>query len=177
MPPIDCASFRTIITNDSNGRAANSFGSGAKSFKEGTFFPVPAVQKSEGGGPGSPEMSFLYELGINEFVQNVTSLLRDPNDQLEHDGVFAGYIDDLYWAATFDKMVEVIKFVLERGPAYGYSLNLKKSIYLMSPSTQRLSSDELHRRIRLLIDLGVPAQNIKAHPDCELGVSFLFSLS
>lgn len=33
-----------------------------------------------------------------------------------------GYIDDSYWAATFDKMVEVIRFVVERGPAYGYSL-------------------------------------------------------
>ena len=41
----------------------------------------------------------------------------------------------------------------------------------MSPSTQRLSSDELHRRIRLLIALGAPAQNIKTHPDCELGIS------
>ena len=41
----------------------------------------------------------------------------------------------------------------------------------MSPSTQRLSSDELHRRIRLLIALGVPAQNIKVHPDCEFGIS------
>ena len=71
----------------------------------------------------------------------------------------------------FDKMVDVIRLVMQRGPAYGYNLNLKKSIYLMSPSTQRLSSDELHRRIRLLIDLGVPAQNIKIHPDCELGVS------
>ena len=41
----------------------------------------------------------------------------------------------------------------------------------MAPSTQRLSSDELHRRIRLLIAPGVPAQNIKIHPDCEFGVS------
>ena len=41
-------------------------------------------------------MSFLYELGVNEFVQNVTNLLRDPNDYLGHNGVFAGYIDDLW---------------------------------------------------------------------------------
>ena len=60
----------------------------------------------------------------------MTNLLRDPNDQFDYNGVFAGYIDDLNWAATFDKMVEVIKFVLERGPSYGYKLNLKKSILL-----------------------------------------------
>ena len=57
----------------------------------------------------------LSLLHINEFVQNVTNLLRDPNDQFGYNGVFAGYIDDLSWAATFDKMVEVIKFALERG--------------------------------------------------------------
>ena len=75
-------------------------------------------------------MSFLYELGINEFVQNVTNLLRDPNDHLDYNRVFAGYIDDLYWAATFDKMVEVIKFVLERGPAYGYWIQTRVKFQL-----------------------------------------------
>ena len=86
-------------------------------------------------------------------------------------GVVGGRVDDLRWAAAFDKAVDATRLATQRGPAFGCSLSLKKSIYLMSPSTQRLSSDELHRRIRLLIDLGVPAQNIKIHPDCELGVS------
>ena len=79
----------------------------------------------------------------------------------------AGYIDDLYWAATFNRLVEVISFVIERGPAYGYNLSLKKSIYLMAPSSKRLSADELDRRIHVLNALGIPTQNIKVHPDCQ----------
>ena len=77
----------------------------------------------------------------------------------------------LYWAANFDKMVEVIKFVLERGPAYGYNLNMKKSIYLMAPTAMKLSEHEIKRKIQVLNDLGVPTQNIKVHPDCQLNVS------
>ena len=38
---------------------------------------VARFVQSEGGSPGSPEMSFLYELGINDFVHNITELLHD----------------------------------------------------------------------------------------------------
>ena len=69
---------------------------------------VARFTQSEGGSPGSPEMNFLYELGISDFVQNVADLLH------ESEGVVAGYIDDLYWSAPFDKMIEVIKFVMDR---------------------------------------------------------------
>ena len=52
--------------------------------------------------------------------------------------IYASYIDDLYWAATFPKTVKVIEFVIERGPAYGYHLNMKKCIYLMAPTAKKL---------------------------------------
>ena len=84
----------------------------------------------------------------------MTNLLRDPNDQFDYNGVFAGYIDDLNWAATFDKMVEVIKFVLERGPAYGYKLNVKKSVYLMAPTAMKPSAHEIERETQTLSELG-----------------------
>ena len=159
----ECPEFFNLFMDKYNG-SSNAF-----------FFGLAqGVQKfvqTEGGGPGSPEMSFLYELGISEFVQNVTNLLRDPYNRLDHNGVFAGYIDDLYWAANFDKMVEVIKFVLERGPAYGYNLNMKKSIYLMAPTAMKLSEHEIKRKTQVLNDLGAPTQNIKVHPDCQLNVS------
>ena len=32
---------------------------------------VARFTQSEGGSPGSPEMNFLYELGISDFVQSV----------------------------------------------------------------------------------------------------------
>ena len=92
----------------------------------------------------------------------MADLLRDPNVVTNKRGVFGGYIDDLYWAATFDKMVQVIKFVKDRGPAYGYNLNMKKCVYLMTPTT-----DELSRKLNALVELGIPVKNVKIQPDCQ----------
>ena len=62
-------------------------------------------------------------------------------------------------------MIEIIRFVKERGPEYGYRLNLGKYLYLLSPNTSdRLSVDQ---KIARTLDLGTPIENIKVHPDCE----------
>ena len=126
--------------------------------------------QAEGGSPGAPEISFLYELGIDEFVQNMVDLLSDPNDVASKKGVFGGYIDYLYWAATFDKMVQAIEFVIERGPAYGYNLNMKKCVYLMAPTAKKHTVDELRTKLATLIAMGILAQKIKIHPDCQCGL-------
>ena len=86
-------------------------------------------------------MSFLYELGVNEFVQNVADLVHNPDCLAPKRGSVCGFIDDLYWAATFFKMAKAIKFVIDRGPAFGYTLNMKKCIYLMAPTGEALSDD------------------------------------
>ena len=90
-------------------------------------------------------------LGINDFVQNVADLLYDPNSSEPRKGVVAGYIDDLYWAASFTKMVEVVKFVIDRGPVFGYNLNMKKCIYLMTPIHSGLLDEEMRLRINILM--------------------------
>ena len=132
---------------------------------------VQRLAQSEGGGPGSSEASLLYELSVNEFAQSVTSLLRDPNDQLDYNGAFAGYIDDLRWAAAFDKTVEATKLALERGPAYGYKLSVRKSVYLTAPTATKSSAHETKRKTQTLNELGAPTQNAKARPDCRLDAS------
>ena len=123
--------------------------------------------QSEGGSLGYPKMSFLYELGISEFMQSIADLLYDSNSSQPRKGVVSGNMDDLQWAAPFEKMVEVIKLVRERGPAYGYSLDMDKPIYLMAPIGRDILQDELFDRVNLLKSLGVPTQNIKAHPQCQ----------
>ena len=107
----------------------DKYNNSANAFFFGLAKGVATFKQTEGGAPGSPEMSFLYELGISEFVQNIADLLYEPNSSQPRKGVVAGYMDDLCWAAPFLKMVDVIKFVKARGPAYGYNLNMKKSIY------------------------------------------------
>ena len=71
-------------------------------------------------------MSFLYELevGISELVKSIDDLMFDSNAPQLRKGVVSGYMDDLQWAAPFERMVHIIKFVRERGPAYGYNLNI-----------------------------------------------------
>ena len=51
------------------------------------------------------EMSFLYELGISEFVQNIDDLLDDSNSSQPRKGVVSGYMDDLQWATPFERIV------------------------------------------------------------------------
>ena len=108
----------------------DKYNNSANAFFYGLARGVATFVQSEGGSPGSPEMSFLYELGICEFVKNIADLLYDSNSSQPRKGVVAGYMDDLCWAAPFAKMVDIIEFVKSRGPSYGYNLNMKKSIYL-----------------------------------------------
>ena len=142
----------------------DKYDNSANAFFFGLARGVATFKQTEGGAPGSPEMSFLYELGISDFVQNIADLLSDPNSSQPRKGVVAGYMDDLCWAAPFAKMVDVINFVKARGPAYGYNLNMKKSIYLMAPSSECFSQQQLFERINVLASLGMPIENIKAHP-------------
>ena len=66
-------------------------------------------------------------------MSSIDQLMFDSNASQSREGVVSGYMDDLQWAAPFEKMVHVIKFVRDVGPDYGYNLNMDKSIYLMAP--------------------------------------------
>ena len=48
---------------------------------------VTAFTQSEGGSHGSPEMSFLYELGVSELVSSIDQLMLDPNASQPREGV------------------------------------------------------------------------------------------
>ena len=57
----------------------DKYNNSADAFFLGLVHGVEKFVQSEGGSPGAPEMSFLYELGLNEFVQNVANLLHKPD--------------------------------------------------------------------------------------------------
>ena len=48
---------------------------------------VASFAQSEGGGPGSPEMSLLRELGVSELAQSVADSLRDPSSSQPREGL------------------------------------------------------------------------------------------
>ena len=68
-------------------------------------------------------------------------------------------------------MVKAIQFVIDKGPAYGYRLNMRKCTYLIAPTESKLTGDELNKKLEALTALGIPLENIKIHPDCQSGLS------
>ena len=92
------------------------YGNNANAFISGMREGVINLQQSEGGSPGSPEMSFLYELSISPFIKNIEALCSSTNASITNEGIVMSYIDDFYWAAPFNKMVEIIEFVQLKGP-------------------------------------------------------------
>ena len=146
------------------------YNNSADAFVYGTAQGVLKFQQTEGGSPGSPEMSFLYELGISSFINNIADLLRS-NDQSHTDkGTIAGFIDDFYWAAPFPKMIEIIQFVQRNGPKYGYTLNMQKCTYLMA-SSNTFTENELAHRLDVITQLGIPISNVKVHPNNQQNIS------
>ena len=83
----------------------------ANAFISGMREGIIKLQQCEGGSPGSPEMSFLYELGISSFIKNIDNLLHSTNASISDEGIVLSYVDDLYWAAPFEKMIEIIQYV------------------------------------------------------------------
>ena len=77
------------------------YNNNANAFICGMRDGVLNLQQSEGGSPGSPEMSFFYELGISTFIKNIDDLLHSTNAAISDQGIVMSYIDDLYWAAPF----------------------------------------------------------------------------
>ena len=64
-------------------------------------------------------------------------------------------------------MLEIIDFVKENGSAFGYTLNMDKSIYLMAPPVNPLNDLQWNTRIKLLTDRGILRENIRLHPNCQ----------
>ena len=84
-------------------------------------------------------------------------------------GVITAYIDDLYWAAPFQKMIEIIKYVQLNGPSYGYTLNMNKCKYLLAPSIT-LTEAELVHRLDVIMELGIPMSNNKIHSNTQQNI-------
>ena len=88
-------------------------------------------------------------------VQNTIS-----GDGIE--GIISTIIDDISIATTFDKMVDALNILVEKGKEVGYFINFDKTQYLMSPVDNH---DELDRRMNILLNLGFKEDMIKIHPD------------
>ena len=91
--------------------------------------------------------SIHTKLAFSLFTSSNLKKRLDKDLFTSQDGLTMGYIDDLHWAAPFEKMVQAIAFVQNNGSKFGYKLNLKKSVYLMSPSPNVTTFDQIGYRL------------------------------
>ena len=116
------------------------------------------MYQEEGLGPGATETSWLYDLAVAPLIEQVQQAICDEDTQ----GIISTIIDDISIATTFDKMIDALNILVEKGKEVGYFINFDKTQYLMSPVDNH---NELKRRMNILLDLGFKEDMIKIHPD------------
>jgi hypothetical protein len=119
---------------------------------------IELMCQEEGLGPGATETSWLYDLAVAPLIEQVQQAISDEDTQ----GIISTIIDDISIATTFDKMVEALNILVEKGKEVGYFINFDKTQYLMSPVDNH---NELKRRMNMLLELGFKEDMIKIHPD------------
>jgi hypothetical protein len=82
-------------------------------------------------------------------------------------GIALFFFDDGNMVTTFDKMLEVLKILIDQGPKCGYKIHFDKGDFLLGVTD---SFELALERRQKLIDLGFKPANIKIHPsDILLG--------
>ena len=127
-------------------------------FFKGLDTGIELMYQEEGLGPGATETSWLYDLAVAPLIEQVQQAICDEDTQ----GIISTIIDDISIATTFDKMVDALNILVEKGKEVGYFINFDKTQYLMSPVDNH---DELDRRMNILLNLGFKEDMIKIHPD------------
>ena len=127
-------------------------------FFKGLDTGIELMYQEEGLGPGATETSWLYDLAVAPLIEQVQQAISDEDTQ----GIISTIIDDISIATTFDKMVDALNILVEKGKEVGYFINFDKTQYLMSPVDNH---DELDRRMNILLNLGFKEDMIKIHPD------------
>ena len=98
-------------------------------FFKGLETGIELMCQEEGLGPGATETSWLYDLAVAPLIDEVQKTIS--GDGIE--GIISTIIDDISIATTFDKMVDALNILVEKGKEVGYFINFDKTQYLMSP--------------------------------------------
>ena len=85
---------------------SNKYKNSSNAFFQGLIDGVVKMKQSEGSSPRAPEMSFLYELGVRDFLNNIVDLLSSVNLPSDDAGVALAIIDDFHRAAPFESAVK-----------------------------------------------------------------------
>ena len=115
---------------------------------------IQLIHSAEGVQQGDVLATLLFSLAINPLLKRLKEVLG--NDFAKW------FVDDGNLATNFDRMIQVLELLIQIGPSYGYTLNLKKCVYLLDRCD---TNEEAIRRKNIIINLGFDPNNIRIHSD------------
>jgi hypothetical protein len=135
------------------------YSSPSKMFIFGFNDSIKTIESFEGVQQGCPLSTWAYSMALLPFITNISSILKTPLD-----GIVKAFVDDLIIAGQPDQMLQAIDYINSNGKYYGYSINFKKSKYLMGIS----HINQYHDFIHLLYLKGFLPETLLLHPSIPL---------
>jgi len=123
---------------------------------EETWSTIPG---SQGGIQGCVLAPIVYGFGSLIPYKNIESLLKSKEN-----AVFGAFLDDSAISAAHEDTVAAFKLYQAEGPKHGLEINYgpNKTVVLLGKCAD---VEECQQRIIAYVECGVPASNIKVHPD------------
>jgi hypothetical protein len=116
------------------------------------------IKSSMGCPQGAPLGSINYSLATKTFNEQINEIVNTQG------GLFRAYVDDVGVVAKTETILDVIRYQQTEGPKYGVHLNLEKEIILLGYKGGKLEAQAAKQQY---IKMGIPAKQIKTHPDDE----------
>jgi hypothetical protein len=116
---------------------------------------IKAVKSQEGFTQGDVLATWAYIMTIHPFLQGIKSILSGI-------GFVKFFVDDGNIAAPHDVMINVLQYISEVGPKYGYNIKKTKGSYLIGKCGAEVASQ---RKQHLVEVLGFNEDIIHIHPD------------
>lgn len=130
------------------------YGSQSNTWFFGLDDGIKAIPVYVGSQQGCNLASLKTALSYYPMIQALSDILG-PDDLVKF------FADDGNFCASFDIMVQVVKYLLEHGPTYGYILHLSKGTYMLGRCNSFAVAET---RRHELTELGLSSDIIVIHP-------------
>ena len=119
------------------------------------------IHGSQGGVQGDVLMPIVFGFAAYSLCKRLKEHLASS-----HNSVFGAFLDDFGISSKHEKTVEALLKCQQYGPELGLEINYEpnKTVVLLGKCD---SPTETQTRMNAYIDLGLPMENIKVHPDNE----------